>query len=289
MSNKGTAVTLEHVPPKSFKVDSIAMCLTCSNCNNNASRVEQAAFEAKQEPKVRIEMPGLPIHTGHISKDPSGRFQIRILKSRVSRDAMIKVMDDPRLPIEVSFKMPNLHYVIVPWLKAAYLSVFSLLGVHGYRYAEGEGIEPVRRQIMNPRDEVIPRFALKAPASWREGDGIAMNLQQTPCWAVKMGDCIVVLPRSWDQSFYEWIGSMPSATVTVTIGGGPLWYPARFGDRRVESIGVREGSHPREVLGEDLFGLPGRRTQDDKVTPFVLADYSGQEVTVIITDDLGEN
>ena len=82
---------------------------------------------------------------------------------------------------------------------------------------------------------------------------------------------------------------MPSGNVKVTVGGGPLWYPGKFGDRRVESIVVQAGYHPKEVLGEDLFGLPGRGTQGEKVIPFVFVDYSGQEVTIIITDDLGEN
>ena len=46
---QGEAVTLEHVPPRSFKAGGIAMCLTCADCNNSASRVEQAAVEARTE------------------------------------------------------------------------------------------------------------------------------------------------------------------------------------------------------------------------------------------------
>ena len=132
---------------------------------------------------------------------------------------------------------PNSRYARVPWLKAAYLSVFSLLGVHGYRYAEGKAIEQVRRQIMKPEDEVIRYFAVKAPAAWQERDGIAMNREQTPCWAVKMGDCIVLLPRSWDKSFYEWTDNLPSSNGKITIGGGPtlvsreVWSPTRSFNR----------------------------------------------------------
>ena len=279
---QGAAVTLEHVPPKSFKVRSIAMCLTCFDCNNSASRVEQAAVEARREPKARIEIPGLPIQTGYISVDASGRINVRLSKSRVSRDAISKVMEQ----IKVTLKVPNSRHVSVPWLKAAYLSVFSLLGVHGYRYAEGEAIERVRKQIMNPADEVIRHFAFEAPSTWQE-DGIAINRTQTPCWAVKMGDCIVLLPRSWDQSLYDWTGSMPSSNVNVTIGGGPLWYPVKFGEQRVGSIAFQEGCHPRETLSEDLFGLPGQVTQGDKTASFFFADYSGQEVTVIVRKDSG--
>ena len=285
---QGEAVTLEHVPPRSFKAGGIAMCLTCADCNNSASRVEQAAVEARREPKVQIDMPGLPTQTGYVSMDASGCIDVRMSKLRASRDAISDVWRFRR-PFTMTVKEPNSRYACVPWLKAAYLSVFSLLGVHGYRYAEGKAIEQVRRQIMKPEDEVIRYFAVKAPAAWQERDGIAMNREQTPCWAVKMGDCIVLLPRSWDKSFYEWTDNLPSSNGKITIGGGPLWYPAKFGRRRVASIALREGCSPREVLGEDLFGMLGRMTQGDKVTPFVFADYSGQEVTVMVTAELGEN
>ena len=286
----GEVATLEHVPPKSFKIGSTAMCLTCSDCNNSAGRTEHAAVEARREPKARIEAPGFPIQTGRASVDASGSvISIRMSKSQASRDAIIKMMDSPQPQIKAVFRVPNLRYVSVPWLKAAYLSVFSLLGVHGYRYAEGEAIERVRKQIMNPKDEVIRHFAFQAPSTWREKNCIAMNRTQTPCWAVKMGDCIVLLPRSWDQSLYDWTGKMPSSNVNVTIGGGPLWYPVKFGDQRVGSIAFAEGYHPRETLGKDLFGLPGKLTQGDKMASFFFADYSGQEVTVVITKGLGED
>ena len=286
----GEVATLEHVPPKSFKVGSTAMCLTCSDCNNSAGRAEHAAVEARREPKVRIEMPGFPIQTGRASVDASGSvISIRMSRSQASRDAIIKMMDSPRPQIKAIFRVPSVSYASVPWLKAAYLSVFSLLGVHGYRYAEGEAIERVRKQIMNPKDEVIRHFAFQAPSTWREKNCIVMNRTQTPCWAVKMGDCIVLLPKSWDQSLYERTDKMPSSNVNVTIGDGPLWYPVKFGDQRVGSIAFSEGYHPRETLDKDLFGLPGQLTQGDKIASFFFADYSGQEVTVIVTEGLGED
>ena len=285
---QGSAVTLEHVPPRSFKVGGIAMCLTCSPCNNRASRVEQAAVEARREPKVRIEMPGLPTQTGYLTIDASGGIDIRMSKPRVSTDAIGAVLRSHR-SISLTLTEPNSRYARVPWLKAGYLSVFSLLGVHGYKYAKTEAIQKVREQVMKPEVEIIRHFAVTAPAAWRERDGIAMNRKQRPCWAVKMGDCIVLLPRSWDRSFYEWTGSVPSPNGKITIGGGPLWYPAKFGHRRVASISFREGYSPRNAIGEDLFGMRGRVTQDKRVTPFVFADASDQEVTVMLTEGLGES
>ena len=42
-AEQGEVVTLEHVPPKSFKVGGFAMCLTCADCNNSASRAALCA------------------------------------------------------------------------------------------------------------------------------------------------------------------------------------------------------------------------------------------------------
>ena len=285
---QGKAVTLEHVPPTSFKAGGIAMCLTSTLCNNSANRVEQSAVEARREPKARIDMPGLPTQTGYVSVDVSGRIDVRMSKPRVATDAVSDVLRS-RQPFTMTFTEPTAHYASIPWLKAAYLSVFSLLGVYGYRYAQGPAVERVRRQIMNPEDEIIRHFAVKAPAAWQEGDGIVMSRRQTPCWAVKMRECIVLLPRNWDMSFYDWTDGLPSPGGKLTVGGGPLWYPARFGQRRVASIAFREGSGPRRMLGEDLFGKQGRVTKGDNVTPFVVADYSDQDATVMVTHGLGEN
>ena len=113
------------------------------------------------------------------------------------------------------------------WLKAAYLSVFSLLGMHGYKYAEGVAVESVRQQIMKPKDKIIPRFIADATA-WAVPDGIIVS-GKTPGWAVKMGKRIVLLPRGWDQEFYARIGDTPGGE--ITLGDGPLWFPARFGFR----------------------------------------------------------
>ena len=56
---------------------------------------------------------------------------------------------------------PNSHYASVPWLKSAYLSVFSLLGMHGYMYAKSKAVERVRKQIMKPKEEVHPSLCFQ--------------------------------------------------------------------------------------------------------------------------------
>ena len=258
-------------PPKWSKFTP-PLTLTCTPCNNRASRAEQAAVEARREPKARIDMPGLPTQTGYVSVDASGRIDVRMSRPRVPREAVSALLRS-RQPFTMIFMEPTSRYANIPWLKAAYLSVFSLLGTYGYRFAQGPAVERVRSQIMNPDDEIIRHFAVKTPAAWQERDGIVMNRRQTPCWAVKMRDCIVLLPRSWDVSFYDWTDSLSSPDDRLTIGGGPLWYPAKFGQRQVASIPFPESNGPGRMLGEDLFGKQGRVTKGDNVVPFVVEDW----------------
>ena len=185
---------------------------------------------------------------------------------------------------QVHGKVIAVSILSVPWLKAAYLSVFSLLGVQGYKYAKGAAVEAVREQIMKQEDEIIPRFAAEAPM-WKQRDGILVS-RKTPGWVVKMGERIILLPRGWDRTFYERIGSRPADEIAV--GDGPFWFPARFGaNRRVRGLTVREGRKPLELLGEDTFGATGQGTQDGKTIPFVVVDCHGQEVTIMITAGLG--
>ena len=284
-AEQGKAVTLEHVPPRSFKIGGFAMCLTCADCNNSASRSEKAAVEATRAPKVRIDIPGVPSHTAYLSATGGSPIDIRMSKLRVPQAVF-----DSALRSGKSFGMrvmgPTRHFASVPWLKAAYLSVFSLLGVHGHRYAEGKAIERVREQIMKPEKKAIGAFAVRAPTEWKQRDGMLMNRRQSPCWAVKMGKVLVLLPRGWDTAFYKWTDRWQSPGSPITLGGGPLWYPAKFGQNRVASIAFDEGYDPMEQIGEDLFGRPGRAVRGDQVTQFVFADYKGRNATTIITDPL---
>ena len=258
------------------------MCLTCADCNNTASRSEMVAAEATRAPKVRIEVPGVPSHTAYLTAGGGSRIDIRMSKLRVPEAVFDKALRSGK-PFQVSVATPPEHFASVPWLKAAYLSVFSLLGVHGYRYAEGKAVERVREQIMRPEQQIIGAFALRAPTEWKERDGMLMNRRQVPCWAVKMDRVVVLLPRGWDAAFYDrW--HVPDTP--ITLGGGPLWYPAKFGQNRVASITLDEGYDPIERIGEDFFGRPGRAVQGDQVTHFAFADYKERHATAIVTDPL---
>ena len=275
---RGETVTLEHVPPQSFSPDSIAMCLTCKPCNQSASRAEQVATQ--DELKGRLDIAGLPLFTARVPWSADDSVVLRISsRSDITPRAFDKALRESRT-LTFAAKLPTAHEVSVPLLKSAYLSVFSLLGVHGYKYAEGAAVEAVREQIMKQEEEIIPRFAAEASMR-KQRDGILAS-RKTPGWVVKMDERVVLLPRGWDQTFYERIGSQPADE--IAIGDGPFWFPARFGaNRRVRVLTLPEGHEPLELLGEDVFGSTRQLIQDGKTTPYIVVDCHGQEVTIMIT------
>ena len=275
---RGETVTLEHVPPQALSPNSIGMCLTCKSCNQSASRAEQAATQ--DELKGQLDIAGLPPFTARVAWSADDSVVLRVSsRNDIRPHAFDKALRESRT-LTFTCKVPSAHEVSVTLLKSAYLSVFSLLGVHGYKYAEGAAVEALRDQIRKQEEEIVPRLAADA-SMWKQRDGILAS-RKTPGWVVKMGERVVLLPRSWDLTFYERIGSQPADE--ITIGDGPFWFPARFGaNRRVRVLTLPEGHEPLKLLGEDVFGSTRQLIQDGKMTPFITVDCHGQEVTIMIT------
>ena len=285
--------TMEHVPAKVLGVgDPIEMCLTCEPCNSAAGRVEEAAAGARREQKLQITIDGLddsegaPLpHTGYATVSGANSMLLRMGHLRVPQSEFSDALRNKT--INFKFQTPKPHYASIPWLKAAYLTVFSLLGVHGYRYASGKAIESVREQIMKPGEQIIPQFAVK-PSAWSDGGTVILS-KEPPCWAVKVGDRIVLLPRSWDDSFYERIGGAPG----TTLRGGRC-HPVKFGRAEMGAFPIREGYDPRELY-DGLFGAAGEARQDGMKASFVVVDCDDQQMTVAVTsvealpDQRGDN
>lgn len=277
-AREGKRVTLEHVPAKTLDVGGRAMCLTCVDCNNSASKVEAAVAESQRDQKVQLEIPGLPVHTARITVDERGNISAKLSKLRVSRETFSESFGSAE-KITLKGAMPTRHYAGGAWLKSAYLSVFCLLGKYGYRYAQGEAIQQVRRQIMEPSQETFRPFHLPVPPEWKYGNCIAVSRTERPCWAVKMKDRFVLLPRSWDTSFYKWIvGSTVDGEFELTLGGGPLWYPQRFGDIPAGSITLREDAGL--LKRNDIFGARVMLENSRDMT-FACVDRTEQHITVL--------
>ena len=168
---KGDSVTLEHVPPKSLSPTSRRMCLTCADCNEGAGRgIDYAAYLAVNEPKATVEIAGV-LHSAVMTYDSDRGFDLSVPYLRVPPSAMYELGKED---FRVKFAFPNPHFAFVSWLKSAYLSLFSLLGKYGYRYAEGTAASLIREQIMDPKHQIIECcIASSHPESRVLGDWVA--------------------------------------------------------------------------------------------------------------------
>lgn len=291
------SASLEDVPAKSLG-RAIAMCLTCKDCNSRTGRVEQAVAgtvdaERRGGEKVTLtlsELPGQPQSARMIVK-PGGDITASLPeKTRVPPEEFMKAMTAGEITIR--WRAPSSKVARMPWLKAAYLSVFSLLGSCGYQYAEGAAIRQIRRQIQEPGKEIIPYFVLSGVGphpKWPQ-DGIHMD-RAGGHWMVKIGDRLVPLPTSSDESLYErlsleWVGPATGSAppqdrevgITYTTSGGPLWNLVKFGEARTFNLPVSSS--------DVAFATTGTATSGDASIRFVVADGRDQVLTLVCTDRL---
>ena len=273
----GQAVTLEHVPPKGLSAKSIAMCITCARCNRTAGKgVDQAAIrlgrQKREGMKVDVDFPGTPTVTGKVML---GSRKILVHGRSGDSPPQLKVGES----IKLSVWQPNPRFAAVSHLKSAYLSVFSLLGPSGYRYAESKALLRVREQIMNPADEIIKHFAYKVVESGLYSDGITMDRDRQH-WAVKIGDCFVFLPKGGDDNFYE------RAKVAFNVGhgiNGIFWHPVKFSSQHQILAMFKEDFAIKANCGADnLFGSDSHVVVDNVEAQCVVADHQGLEVTLVL-------
>ena len=274
---EGIVVTLEHVPPKSVAPNaSLGMCLTCTDCNNRSGRgIDQAAARLMGKQKARLDIQGIP-HTAYFGQD--GTIKIRG-RAEMTEEFYMKALKAGER-FEVSYKRPQTRYANVSWLKAAYLSVFSLLGACGYMYAEGSAIRQVREQIQEPDKDIIRNYALESENPCGP-DGVLLNRKKHPCWAVKMNKCIVLLPGSEDDSFYRL--NKVFVDDKGELGDGPLFYPSKFGKNNAAFVEISDANAFEKYMGSGLFGRNGEYSIGETKVPFVIADYNRHLISILIT------
>ena len=285
----GKSVTLEHVPPTSFRkkygLKSRALCLTCSSCNNTAGReMDQVALHALGAPKGHMKIGDVSCNV-EISLPEAKGDPIKIKAKSMS--GPIDYFAPSAKDVALRFQIPNQRYTDASWLKSAYLSVFSLLGVQGYRYAQGEVICRIREHILNPAKGIIKNVPFGQANGPGTGDWIFMNLRDTrPSWLVSFGEYAVLLPPSWDTTFFD-DGAFRNGN-ELTLADGWFFDRLVFGSNVVGTASVTDKAALEKALGDRPFGGDVRITANGKTKYYVLADYDRKDLTLLPVQPPGE-
>lgn len=252
------------------------MCMTCTDCNSRSGRgIDQAVARLMVTQKARVDIRGIP-HTAYITRNGPIKIQGR---AGIPEEFYMNAFKADEL-FNMSFSRPQSRYANVSWLKSAYLSVFSLLGTCGYIFAESSAIRQVRKQILEPESDVISHYAFTIDSQSPEY-GVLMNKRKFPCWAVMMGNCVVLLPCGGDDSLYDKTSEL--ADGKGEFGNGPLFFLSKFGRNKAVAVGIHDAEGLEKDVGSDLFGRNGVYGFGDKEIPFVVADYNRQCISVILT------
>ncbi len=295
----GKKVTLEHAPPEAL--GGKVVCLTCSDRNNGASRLDHAAKMVQKArddhvsgrgTRVEVDFFGVGITSGYV-RPKDDEMAARLAKQPVPtsiNQLRGGVMQLPRLPlgpgldankgIRFRIKRPKSHHVAVSWLRSAYLLIFSLLGRQGYRYAQSPALRPIREQIMNP-DEVRIKGGLGGEVSGADfpvDPVILLNSAHPPCWAVKMGAKGVLLPCSGSIDRFRQLTRQP-IDVSVRNDRVGLWASRQFRNESVISFAVN-----READDDDIDFIGARleiQTESGDAWEWIVVDYQSNKVVAL--------
>ena len=285
-------VTLEHAPPESMKGS--AICLTCRQCNNNASRIDQHAVLAKraryewslgQGARVEVDFFGNIMSSRYIPGDPNAPLPTRGRHLRKGSIQLGALPPKEQLDINkgISFRIPGLpHYESVSLIKSAYLMVFSLMGEGGYRFAENVALNPVREQILNPGKRILKgNFVVTGsmPGTTQTTKQMVFlcHAARPPLWIVPMWDRkIVLLPCGGPEPIDEFVA--PEDEIKMEYNQLTGWTTCRF-DESVRII----GSLSKESAQKDgaLVGTTGLVPTDKGEWEWmVVYHYMGQYVAL---------
>ena len=195
--------TLEHAPPRAL--GGSAICLTCSECNNRASRIDQHAiladrardaWESGRGARVEIDFFGVKTSSRYIPKNRNDPLPTRVDQLRGGSLNLSGLSNSQQLDVDrgVRFRMPRRsHFESVTMIRSAYLMVFSLMGPSGYNYCESNALRPVREQIMNPEKQVLTSMFVAEGTIGESTEAqpwlvFLCHVARPPIWIVPMWD-----------------------------------------------------------------------------------------------------
>lgn len=234
-------MTIEHAPPKA--IGGSGICLTCKQCNEGASLIDQHAYLSKTARADWSAGRGVPLvvklfgearKARFIPENPNAPFPYRSHMFQNGKVDIGPIRNKNALDPEkgLAFQIPYRDdYEFVSMIKAAYLMVFSLMGRRGYKFAKSDALEPVRKQIMNPSKKTLKGKFVIYGSIPRPKDKrlIHLFLTNPPCWMVPLwDDRIVVLPCGGSEPIDEINFDGDESSISLT--DLPFWASCRFID-----------------------------------------------------------
>ena len=292
--------TLEHAPPESLKGS--AICLTCSQCNNKASRIDQHAVLAKravdewlsgQGTRVEVDFLGYKISSRFIPSNLNTPLPVRVSDLRKGSIQLGALPSKEHLDMTkgIHFRIPrSAHYESISMIKSAYLMVFSLMGECGYNFAESVALKPVREQILNPEKRILKgNFVVKGTIP-----GIAKTKKQMvflcyaarpPLWIIPMWHGkVVLLPCGGPEPIDEFVA--PESEIKIENNQLTGWTTCRFD----ESVGIT-GSVSEEsgIADGTLVGATGPVPTDKGEWEWMVVDHHKGQYVALPFRPAGEN
>jgi len=244
LATRPPRLTIEHVPPRNQSGPFLKL-LTCHSCNSRAGTELDSHLDRRTRLR-RIGAPGAPAERIQISlagehlqgqlyhdeKAGAPRFEVSgRFNDPISLDRVITALRKPgnweaQAQSVVSY---NKRRVRVALLRVGYLVAFAELG---YSYAFTTNLEPIRAQIQQPKEDLLP-----GPFLLRNG-------------------YTVELDRFDGRAFLE--STTEPRCIAVAINGESIFLPARGGDSAALYTELDQRPEPIPMTFRVLDGWPTR-------------------------------
>lgn len=247
-------LTAEHVPPKSF--GGKPLVLTCAACNSKAGTELDAHARNRENPvdllllgrrikprRVRLAVGGKAVEADIAAEGKQINVKVGERRGRRKRELTLREARFQQAMSAALRDQANIHISFIgdrysdrraraSWLRSGYLAMFALLG---YRYILAPALDIVRRQIRDPETEHIAAFLVTLPGDRLWADrGIHMidDAHGHPCWGVRIGRYVVLLPDAPDTTLYGRLAAASSDTGAVTLTAQSFDWPSKpfFGE-----------------------------------------------------------
>lgn len=154
-------LTIEHVPAQN--VGGRQLVLTCKDCNNRkGAKLDKALQQFKKvqafqnsegSMPVRLSQEGMNLGSGVVRLLKEGGFIIKGQHQNRTLD-FNEVLKTGK-SLNFRYNSPTLRIALIAKLRIAYLLAFSRMGYH---FIINENLKPIRDQISNLSEEIIPEI-----------------------------------------------------------------------------------------------------------------------------------